>query len=99
MYTVFFAVPALLCAVGKPFGCVLVGTCLVPRRYDASGTRVVFEAMFPTDTADFEAIPEVVVTGPVSLCGQTLNNGGLLSVWFNDEDCLAFVRDAYFLNR
>ena len=23
------------------------------------------------------------------LCGQTLNNDGLLSVWFNDEDCLA----------
>ena len=35
----------------------------------------------------------------VSLCGQTLNNDGLLSVWFNDEDCLAYVRDAYFLNR
>ena len=34
-----------------------------------------------------------------SLCGQTLNNDGLLSVWFNDEDCLAYVRDAYFLNR
>ena len=32
-------------------------------------------------------------------CGQTLNNDGLLSVWFNDEDCLAYVRDAYFLNR
>ena len=27
-------------------------------------------------------------------CGQTLNNDGLLSVWFNDEDCLAYVRDA-----
>ena len=34
-----------------------------------------------------------------SLCGQTLNYDGLLSVWFNDEDCLAYVRDAYFLNR
>ena len=33
------------------------------------------------------------------LCGQTLKNDGLLSVWFNDEDCLAYVRDAYFLNR
>ena len=32
-------------------------------------------------------------------CGQTLNNDGLVSVWFNDEDCLAYVRDAYFLNR
>ena len=32
------------------------------------------------------------------LCGQTLNNDGLLSVWFNDEDCPAYVRDAYFLN-
>ena len=32
-------------------------------------------------------------------CGQTLNNDGLLSVSFNDEDCLAYVRDAYFLNR
>ena len=30
---------------------------------------------------------------------QTLNNDGLLSVWFNDEDCPAYVRDAYFLNR
>ena len=28
----------------------------------------------------------------LSLCGQTLNNDGLLSVWFNDEDCLAYVR-------
>ena len=35
----------------------------------------------------------------VSVCGQTLNNDGLLSVWFNDEECLAYVRDAYFLNR
>ena len=34
----------------------------------------------------------------LSLCGQTLNNDGLLSVWFNDEDCQAHVRDAYFLN-
>ena len=34
-----------------------------------------------------------------ALCGQTLNNDGMLSVWFNDEDCLAYVRDAYFLNR
>ena len=32
-------------------------------------------------------------------CGQTLKNDGLLSVWSNDEDCLAYVRDAYFLNR
>ena len=32
-------------------------------------------------------------------CGQTLNNNGLLSVWFNDEDCLAYVRDTYFLNQ
>ena len=32
-------------------------------------------------------------------CGQILNNVGLLSVWFNDEDCLACVRDACFLNR
>ena len=32
-------------------------------------------------------------------CGQTLNNDGLLSVWSNDEDCLAYVKDAYFLNR
>ena len=35
----------------------------------------------------------------LSVCGQTLNNDGLLSVWFNDEDCLAYVRDVYFLNR
>ena len=35
----------------------------------------------------------------LSHCGQTLNNDGLLSVWFNVEDCLAYVRDAYFLNR
>ena len=35
----------------------------------------------------------------LSVCGQTLNNDRLLSVWFNDEDCLAYVRDAYFLNR
>ena len=35
----------------------------------------------------------------LSFCGQTLKNDGLLSVWFNDEDCLAYVRDAYFLNR
>ena len=34
----------------------------------------------------------------LSPCGQTLNNDGLLSVWFNDEDCQAHVRDAYFLN-
>ena len=32
-------------------------------------------------------------------CGQTLNNDGLLSVWFGYEDCPAHVRDAYFLNR
>ena len=36
---------------------------------------------------------------PLSLCGQTLNDDGLLSVWFNDEDCLVYVRDAHFLNR
>ena len=35
----------------------------------------------------------------LSLCGQTLNIDGLLSVWFNDEDCPAYVRDTYFLNR
>ena len=35
----------------------------------------------------------------LSLYGQTLNNDGLLSVWFNDEDCQAYVRDAIFLNR
>ena len=39
------------------------------------------------------------MTGLLPLCGQTLKNDGLLSVWFNDEDCLAYVRDAYFLNR
>ena len=33
------------------------------------------------------------------VCGQTLNYDGLLSAWFNDEDCPAFVRDASFLNR
>ena len=38
-------------------------------------------------------------TGQERSCGQTLNNDGLLSVWFNDEDCLAYVRDAHFLNR
>ena len=35
----------------------------------------------------------------LSLCGQTLNNDCLLSGWLNDEDCPAYVRDAYFLNR
>ena len=35
----------------------------------------------------------------LSLCGQTLNNDGLLSVWSNDEDCPVYVRDAYFLNQ
>ena len=40
-----------------------------------------------------------VFKSPVSACGQTLNNDGLLSVWFNDEDSLAYVRGAYFLNR
>ena len=44
-------------------------------------------------------LTRVVVKVSVSLCGQTLKNDGLLSVWFNDEDCLAYVRDAYFLNR
>ena len=33
-----------------------------------------------------------------TVCGQTLNDDGLVSVWFNDEDCPAYVRDAYFLN-
>ena len=30
-------------------------------------------------------------------CGQTMNDDGLLSVWFNDENCPVNVRDAYFL--
>ena len=51
--------------------------------------------MRPTDVAIIRLC--FFVSEP--MCGQTLNNDGLLSVWSNDEDCPAYVRDAYFLNR
>ena len=41
---------------------------------------------FPSPVANF-------VLSSLSGCGQTLNNDGLLSGWFNDEDCLPSLRE------
>ena len=59
-------------------------------RVTLDGTHVVDEAV---------RVQAILKPFLVTSCGQTLNNDDLLSVWFNDEDCLAYVRDAYFLNR
>ena len=43
-----------------------------------------------TCPANISLSVSVYVCVSVSVCGQTLNNDGLLSVWCSDEDCLIF---------
>ena len=59
---------------------------------NCSGTKATLKGWHAAGNA-----AKTSVSVSVSVCGQTLNNDGLVSVWFNDEDFLAYVRDAYFL--